>query len=102
MPDGPGKVQSIEPTCGREFEYEDEFEYDYGNDCEEGGLSPRTRISPVSKRSTSRVSIATMRWSISLPGRTRSFETKRFATEASRQAAHSMAEPRASSKNLAL
>jgi len=41
-------VQSIEPTCGREFEYEDEFEYDYGNDCEEGGLSPRTRISPVS------------------------------------------------------
>jgi hypothetical protein len=30
-----------------------------------------------------------MRPSISLPGRTRSFETKRFATEASRQAAHS-------------
>jgi hypothetical protein len=72
----------------------------FGDDYEEGEPPSRTRISSVSKRSTSRVSIATMRASISLPGRTRSFETKRFATEASRQAAHSMAEPRASSKNL--
>jgi hypothetical protein len=34
-------------------------------------------------------------------GETRSAETKRLATDASRQAAHSIAEPRASSKNLA-
>jgi hypothetical protein len=47
-----------------------------------------------------RVSIATTRASISFPGRTRSIETKPLATDASRQAAHSNAEPRASSKNL--
>ena len=55
----------------------------------------------VSKRSIKRVSIATTRASISFPGRTRSIETKPLATDASRQAAHSKAEPRASSKNLA-
>ncbi len=42
-----------------------------------------------------------MRASISFPGRVRSVETKDLATEASRHAAHSKAEPRASSKNLA-
>jgi hypothetical protein len=41
-----------------------------------------------------RVSIATTRASISFPGRTRSIETKPLATDASRQAAHSNAEPR--------
>jgi len=55
----------------------------------------------VSKRSIKRVSIATTRASISFPGRTRSIETKPLATDASRQAAYSNAEPRASSKNLA-
>jgi hypothetical protein len=55
----------------------------------------------VSKRSIKRVSIATTRASISFPGRTRSIETKPLVTDASRQAAHSKAEPRASSKNLA-
>jgi hypothetical protein len=47
-----------------------------------------------------RVSIATTRASISFPGRTRSIETKPLATDASRRAAHSNAEPQASSKNL--
>ena len=61
----------------------------------------RLRVSFVSRRSINRVSIATTRASISLPGRKRSAGTRRLATDASRQAAHSNAEPRASSKNLA-
>src|SRR6516162_10183144 len=55
----------------------------------------------ASNRSTNRVSIAVIRASISFPGRTLCLGTRRLATEASRQAAHSMTEPRASSKNFA-
>jgi hypothetical protein len=55
----------------------------------------------VPKRSIKRLNIATTRASICLPGETRSTETNPLATAASRQAAHSKAEPRASSKNLA-
>ena len=53
------------------------------------------------KRSINRLNIATTRASICLPGPIRSAETNPLATAASRQAAHSNAEPRASSKNLA-
>ena len=64
--------------------------------------SSRIRNSSGSKRSTKRVNIATIRASSSLPGRIRSLFVIRLATEASKHAAHSKAEPRASSKYLAL
>jgi len=47
------------------------------------------------------VSIPTMRANICLPSMRRSGVETRLTTNASRQAAHSVAEPRASSKNLA-
>jgi hypothetical protein len=50
---------------------------------------------------SSLVSIATMRTNLCLPACMRSKEANPLATDASGQAAHSMAEPRASSKNLA-
>src|SRR5215472_16670378 len=62
----------------------------------------RTRYCSGSKRTISLVSIATIRTNISLPDWIRSKKTNPLATEASRQAAHSIAEPRASSKNFAL
>src|SRR5262249_43690201 len=64
--------------------------------------SSRTRNSSGSKRSTKRVNIATIRANSSLPGQIRSLFVIRLATEASKHAAHSKAEPRASSKYLAL
>jgi hypothetical protein len=64
--------------------------------------SSRTRNSSGSKRSTKRVKIATIRANSSLPGQIRSLFVIRLATEASKHAAHSKAEPRASSKYLAL
>jgi hypothetical protein len=54
----------------------------------------------VPKRLIKRVSIATATGKHFFPGRTRSIETKPLATHASRQATHSNAEPRASSKKL--
>ena len=64
--------------------------------------SSRTRNSSGSKRSTKRVNIATIRANSSLPGQIRSLFVIRLATEASKHAAHSKAEPRASWKYLAL
>jgi hypothetical protein len=76
---------------------DDDDEDDWG----EGQEDPRIRVSLVSKRSINRVSMETTLPSISFPARTRSTDTNPLATDASRQAAHSNAEPRASSKNLA-
>jgi hypothetical protein len=87
----PSTTAFDQPWSELENENDDENENDWGD---QGCLS-------LSKRSIRRVSIATMRASISFPGRVRSVETKDLATEASRQAAHPKAEPRASSKNLA-
>ena len=64
--------------------------------------SSRTRNSSGSKRSTKRVNMATIWANSSLPGQIRSLLVIRLATEASKHAAHSQAEPRASSKYLAL
>jgi hypothetical protein len=54
-----------------------------------------------SKSEMSFVSIEAIRGSISLPSWTSSFVQIPFATSASKQAAHSVTEPRASSKNFA-